>query len=110
MLTLIVCLFLDFIYVQYKKKKKPKQKYIVNKTNKDEKKKIIKYIESQYIPFNLLKMKIELDYKKKKRVWNGWEKKKRMRWNEGEKKWTEGALSGSYIAIFSDDFPERTIK
>jgi hypothetical protein len=61
-----MCLFLDFIYIQYKKKKKPKQKYIVNKTNKDEKNKIIKYIESQYIPFNLLKMKIEQDYKKKK--------------------------------------------
>ena len=66
MLTLIMCLFLDFIYIQYKKKKKPKQKYIVNKKNKDEKNKIIKYIESQYIPFNLLKMKIEQDYKKKK--------------------------------------------
>jgi hypothetical protein len=31
MLTLIVCLFLDFIYIQYEKKK---QKYIVNKTKK----------------------------------------------------------------------------
>jgi hypothetical protein len=30
MLTLIVCLFLDFIHVKYKKK----QKYIVNKTKK----------------------------------------------------------------------------
>jgi hypothetical protein len=75
MLTLIVCLFLDFIYVQYKKKK-PKQKYIVNKTNKDEKKKIIKYIESQYIPFNLLKMKIELDYKKEKKEFEMDERKK----------------------------------
>ena len=32
--TLIVCLFLDFIYVQYKKKTKKKQKNIVNKTKK----------------------------------------------------------------------------
>jgi hypothetical protein len=31
--TLIVRLFLDFIYVHYKKKQK-KQKYIVNKTKK----------------------------------------------------------------------------
>jgi hypothetical protein len=35
MLTLIMCLFLDFINVQYKKKKK--QKYIVNKTKKKKK-------------------------------------------------------------------------
>jgi hypothetical protein len=34
MLTLIMCLFLDFINVQYKKKK---QKYIVNKTKKKKK-------------------------------------------------------------------------
>ena len=33
MLILIMCLFLDFIYVQYKRTKK-KQKYIVNKTKK----------------------------------------------------------------------------
>ena len=59
-------------------KKKPKQKYIVNKTNKDEKK-IIKYIESQCIPFNLLNMKIEQDYKKKKKEFEMDEKKKRMR-------------------------------
>jgi len=77
MLTLIACLFLDFIYVQYKKtKKKTKQKYIVNKTNKDEKKKIIKYIESQYIPFNLLKMNIKLDYKKRKKEFEMDERKK----------------------------------
>jgi hypothetical protein len=60
--------FIFRLYLHTIQKKKPKQKYIVNKTNKDEKNKIIKYIESQYIPFNLLKMKIEQDYKKKKRV------------------------------------------
>jgi len=35
MLTLIMCLFLDFINVQYNTKKK--QKYIVNKTKKKKK-------------------------------------------------------------------------
>jgi len=41
MLTLIVWLFLDFIHVQYKKKKqKTKQKYIVNKPKKRWKKKL----------------------------------------------------------------------
>jgi len=34
MLTLIVCLFWDFIYVQIQKKKKTQQKYIINKTKK----------------------------------------------------------------------------
>ena len=57
MLTLIICLFQDFIYVQYKKQKK---NILLIKQRKYTKKKIIKYIESQYIPFNLLKMKIEL--------------------------------------------------
>jgi hypothetical protein len=33
MLTLIVCLFWDFIYVQIQKKK-TQQKYIINKTKK----------------------------------------------------------------------------
>jgi len=33
--TLIVCLFQDFIYVQYKKKQKTQQKYIINKTKKN---------------------------------------------------------------------------
>ena len=69
--------FISRLYLRtIKKKKKPKQKYIVNKTNKDEKKKIIKYIESQYIPFNLLKMKIELDYKKEKKEFEMDERKK----------------------------------
>ena len=57
MLTLIICLFQDFIYVQYKKQK---IYILLIKQRKYTKKKIIKYIESQYIPFNLLKMKIEL--------------------------------------------------
>jgi hypothetical protein len=51
-----IALFLDFIYIQYKKNKN----ILLIKQRKDEKKKIIKYIESQYIPFNLLKMKIQL--------------------------------------------------
>jgi len=69
--------FISRLYLRtIQKKKKPKQKYIVNITNKDEKKKIIKYIESQYIPFNLLKMKIELDYKKEKKEFEMDERKK----------------------------------
>jgi hypothetical protein len=68
--------FISRLYLRTIQKKKPKQKYIVNKTNKDEKKKIIKYIESQYIPFNLLKMKIELDYKKEKKEFEMDERKK----------------------------------
>jgi len=60
MLTLILRLFLDFIYIQYKKKKKQNKNILLIKQRKDEKKKIIKYIESQYMPFNLLKMKIQL--------------------------------------------------
>ena len=62
-----MCLFLDFIHYNTKKKKnkKTKQKYkggaaifffkqsnLIIAT--------ITYFESQYIPFNLLKMKIEL--------------------------------------------------
>jgi hypothetical protein len=85
MLTLIVCLFLDFIYVQYKKIKIKNKNILLIKQIKDEKKKIIKYIESQYIPFNLLKIELEIT-RKKQEFWNGWEKKKRMRWNEREKK------------------------
>jgi hypothetical protein len=34
MLTLIVRLFQDFIYVQIQKKQKTQQKYIINKTKK----------------------------------------------------------------------------
>jgi len=57
MLTLKVCLFLEFIYKQYKNKNK---NILLIKQRKDKKKnKIITSIESQYIPFNLLKMKIE---------------------------------------------------
>jgi hypothetical protein len=43
-------LFLDFIYIQYKKNKKQNKNILLIKQRKDEKKKIIKYIESQYIP------------------------------------------------------------
>jgi len=50
-----------FIFRLYPHKIQKKNKNILLiKQRKDEKKKIIKYIESQYIPFNLLKMKIEL--------------------------------------------------
>jgi len=41
MLTLIVCLFLDFIYIQYEKKKKNKNILLI-KQRKEEKLKIIK--------------------------------------------------------------------
>ena len=53
------------------------KKILLIKQRKDEKKKIIKYIKSQYIPFNLLKMKIELqrDYKKKTRCFEMKERK-----------------------------------
>jgi hypothetical protein len=64
MLTLIVWLFLDFIHVQYKKKKqKTKQKYIVNKPKKRWKKNYKLFlitVHTQYILFNLLKIKLEL--------------------------------------------------
>jgi hypothetical protein len=48
MLTLIMCLFLDFIYVQYKKKNivnKPKKRWKIENHNK--------WGESQCIPFKL---------------------------------------------------------
>jgi len=100
MLTLIVCLFLDFIYIQYKKNKKTKQKDIVNKTKKRWKK-IIKYIESQYILFNLLKMKIQLKRQIRRRKRDVL-KQKRGKTDERKEreKWTEGTLGGSYIVIF----------
>ena len=94
MFTLIVCLFLDFIYVQYKKIKIKNKNILLIKQIKDEKKKIIKYIESQYIPFNLLKIELEIT-RKKQEFWNGWERKK----------WTEGALGGSYTVIFPMESP-----
>jgi hypothetical protein len=48
------CVFISRLYLLTIPKK-----YLLIKQRKDEKK-IIKYIESQYIPFNLLKMKIQL--------------------------------------------------
>ena len=59
------------------KNKKQKKNILLIKQRKDEKKKIIEYIKSQYIPFNLLKMKIELqrDYKKKTRCFEMKERK-----------------------------------
>jgi len=64
------------------------KKNIVDKTKKRWKKKIIKYIESQYIPFKLLKMKIKLQIeitrKKQEMFWN--EGKRKNRWNKIEKK------------------------
>jgi len=56
MITLIVCLFQEFIYVQFKKKQKTQHKYLINKTKKKWEKKIIKHIKWKYIPFNLLKI------------------------------------------------------
>jgi len=78
-----IALFLDFIYIQYKKNKN----ILLIKQRKDEKKKIIKYIESQYIPFNLLKMKIQLkrQIRRKKQDVLKW-KRGKNRWKEGEKK------------------------
>jgi hypothetical protein len=64
MLTLIVWLFLDFIHVQYKKKNKKLNKNIllINQ-RKDEKKNYKLFlitVHTQYILFNLLKIKLEL--------------------------------------------------
>jgi hypothetical protein len=55
--TLIVCLFQDFIYVQYKKNKKHNKNILLIKQRKIEKNKIIKHIKWKYIPFNLLKIR-----------------------------------------------------
>jgi hypothetical protein len=46
------------------KNKKQNKNILLIKQRKDEKKKIIKYIESQYIPFNLLKIELEITRKK----------------------------------------------
>jgi len=104
MLTLIVYLFLDFIYVQYKKIKIKNKNILLIKQIKDEKKKIIKYIESQYIPFNLLKIELEIT-RKKQEFWNGWEKKNGWDETKERKKWTKGALGGSYTVIFPMESP-----
>ena len=52
--------FISRLYQRIIQKKKQNKNILLIKQRKDEKKKIIKYIESQYIPFNLLKMKIQL--------------------------------------------------
>jgi hypothetical protein len=45
MLTLIVCLFWDFIYVQIQKKKKHNKNILLIKQRKNDKNKIIKHIK-----------------------------------------------------------------
>ena len=65
MLTLIVWLFLDFIHVQYKKKKNKKlnKNILLINQRKDEKKNYKLFlitVHTQYILFNLLKIKLEL--------------------------------------------------
>jgi hypothetical protein len=52
--------FISRLYQRIIQKKKQNKNILLIKQRKDEKKKIIKYIESQYIPFNFLKMKIQL--------------------------------------------------
>ena len=53
--------FISRLYLRIiQNKTKQNKNILLIKQRKDEKKKIIKYIESQYIPFNLLKMKIQL--------------------------------------------------
>jgi len=59
-------------------------------------------------------MKIKLDYKKRKKEFEMDERKKmddmKRRREKNELKWTEGALGGSYIAIFFRRPYWRTIK
>jgi hypothetical protein len=81
MLTLIVCLFQDFIYIQYNTKKKHNKNILLIKQRKNEKNKIIKHIKENNLNFH-----------------NRWEKKK-MRWNVRGEKWTEGAVAEIYIAV-----------
>jgi hypothetical protein len=53
--------YISGLYPHIIQKNKKQNKNILSiKQRKDEKKKIIKYIKSQYMPFNLLKMKIKL--------------------------------------------------
>jgi hypothetical protein len=104
--------FISRLYLRtiQKNKKKTKQKYIVNKTNKDEKKKIIKYIESQYIPFNLLKMNIKLDYKKRKKEFEMNERKKMDEMKRRrEKNELKGLSMGVILLFFSDDHTDKLL-
>jgi hypothetical protein len=50
MLTLIVCLFQDFIYIQYKKKHN--KNILLIKQRKNEKNKIIKHIKENNLNFH----------------------------------------------------------
>jgi hypothetical protein len=57
--------FISRLYLRIiQKNKKQNKNILLIKQIKDEKKKIIKYIESQYIPFNLLKIELEITRKK----------------------------------------------
>ena len=60
MITLIMCLFQDFIYIiKIHQNKKHNKNTTITKT-KEKKNKIIKYIRWKYIPFNLMKIELEI--------------------------------------------------
>jgi hypothetical protein len=88
MLTLIMCLFQNFIYIIkiYHTKKKT-TKITTTKTRKNKKNKIIKHIKWKYIHFNLLKIELEI-ISNKQQFWSKWEEKKRKwkLWNEADEK------------------------
>jgi hypothetical protein len=52
----------------------------------------------------LLKIELEIT-RKKQEFWNGWEKKNGWDEMKERKKWTKGALGGSYTVIFPMESP-----
>ena len=76
------------------KNKKQNKNILLIKQRKDEKKKIIKYIESQYISFNLLNIELEITRKNK-----SFKMDERKKTNEKKRRREKNELKGLSVGV-----------